>query len=88
MRRAWPQKYQMDGQAGRHQETGLRHTSSPAQDAALIAKAQRNPFAGTRELTAATNFPGQKCMVISRLKEVSLRASKTCCVEGCAYRST
>jgi hypothetical protein len=48
--------------------------SSPAQDAALVAEAQRNPFANARELKAATNFPGPKSTAISRLKEAGLRA--------------
>jgi hypothetical protein len=33
-----------------------------------------SPFANARELKAATNFPGQKHTVISRLKEAGLRA--------------
>jgi len=34
--------------------------SSPAQDAALVAEAQRKPFISTRYIKAATGFPGQK----------------------------
>jgi hypothetical protein len=66
----------MDGQVGRHQGTGLWCVSSPAQDAALVTEAQRNPFASARELKAASNFPGQKCAIISRLKEAYLRAQQ------------
>jgi hypothetical protein len=54
--------------------TGLWSVSSPTQDAALVAEAQRNPFANARELkAAATNCPGQKSTVISRLTEADLR---------------
>jgi transposase-like protein len=72
--RAWLQKYRTAGQVGRRRGTGLWSVSSPAQDAALVAEAQRNPFANARELKAATSFPGQKSAVISRLKEAGLRA--------------
>ena len=71
--RAWLQKYQRDGHIGRRRGTGLWCLSSPAQDSALVAKAQRNPFVSARDLKAATDFPGQKRMVISRLKEAGLR---------------
>jgi transposase len=67
--RAWLQKYRTAGQVGRRQGIGLWRVSSPPQDVALVAKAQRNPFANARDLKAATNFPGQKSMVILRLKE-------------------
>jgi hypothetical protein len=63
----------MDGQVGRRRGTGLWCASSSAQNAALVAEAQKNTFTSARELKAATNFPGQKCMVISRLKEAGLR---------------
>jgi hypothetical protein len=72
--RAWLQKFRTAGQVGRRRGTGLWSISSPAQDAALVAEAQRNPFAYTRELKAATNFPGQKSTVISRLQETGFRA--------------
>jgi transposase-like protein len=72
--RAWLQKYWRDGQVGRRRGTGLWRVSSPAQDAALVAEAQRNPFISARVLKAATGFPGQKTTLISRLKEASLRA--------------
>jgi hypothetical protein len=47
---------------------------SPARDAALVSETPKNPFANARELKAATNFPGQKSTVISRLKEAGLTA--------------
>jgi transposase-like protein len=72
--RAWLQKYRTAGQVGRRRGTGLRSVPSPAQDAALVAEAQRNPFFSARELKAATNFPGHKSTVISRLKEAGVRA--------------
>jgi len=72
--RAWLQKYRRDGQVGRCRGTGLWRVSSPAQDAALVAEAQRNPFVSARDLKAANGFPGQKTMLISRLKEAGLRA--------------
>jgi transposase-like protein len=67
--KAWLQKYWMDGQVGRPQGTGLWRVCSTAQDAAFVAKAQRNPFSSTRDPKSATGFPVQKSMVISRLKE-------------------
>ena len=42
--RTWLQKYRRDGQVGRRRGTGLWRVSSPAQDAALVADAQRNLF--------------------------------------------
>jgi hypothetical protein len=72
--RARLQNYRTAGQVGRRRGNGLWSVSSPAQDAALVAEAQRNPFSNARELKAATNFPGQKSTVISRLKEAGLRA--------------
>jgi hypothetical protein len=65
--RAWLQKYRMDGQVGRRRGSGLWRVSSAAEDAALVAAARRNPFASATKLKAATNFPGQKRTVISRL---------------------
>jgi hypothetical protein len=56
--RAWLQKYQRDEQVGKCRGTGLWRVSSPAQDAALVAEAQRNPFVRARDITAATGFPG------------------------------
>jgi transposase len=72
--RAWLQKYRTAGQVGRRRGTGLWSVSSPAQDAASVAEAQRNHFANARELKTATNFPGQKSTFISRLKEAGIRA--------------
>jgi hypothetical protein len=66
-------KYWMDGHVGSHIGTGLWRISSPAQDAALVAKAERNPFFGARNLKAATGFPGQKDTVILRLQAAGLR---------------
>jgi hypothetical protein len=40
----------------------------------VVAEAQRNPFASARKFKAAINFPGQKSMVVSRLKKAGLRA--------------
>ena len=54
--------------------TGIWHISSPAQDAALVAEAERNPFFSARDLKAATGFPGQKDTIISRLRAAGLRA--------------
>jgi transposase-like protein len=71
---AWLQKYRRDGQVGRRRVTGLWYVSSPAQDAALVAEAQRNSFVSARDLEAATGFPGQKNTLILRLKEAGLRA--------------
>jgi hypothetical protein len=51
---------------------GAEDVGYGAQDAALVAEAQRNLFANARDLKAATNFPGQKSTVISRLKEAGL----------------
>lgn len=45
----------------------LWHLSSPAEDAALVAEANRNLFASARDFKAATDFSGQKHMVILRL---------------------
>jgi transposase len=48
--RAWLQKYRRDGQVGRRRRNGFRNASSPVEDAALVAEAQRNPFLSTRDL--------------------------------------
>jgi len=40
--REWLRKYRRDGQVGRRKGTGLWRVSSPAQDAALVAEAERN----------------------------------------------
>jgi len=70
--RLW--KYRRDQQFGRCKRTGLWHISSPAQDAALVAKAYRKLFFSARDLKAATGFPGQKDTIISRLRATGLRA--------------
>jgi transposase len=72
--REWLWNYRRDGQVGRRKGTGLWRISSPAQDAALVAVAERNPFFSARDLKAATSFPGQKDTIISRLKTAGLRA--------------
>jgi len=70
--REWLRKYWRDHLVGRRKGTGLWRVSSPAQDTALVAEAERNPFFSARDLKAATGFPGQKDTVISRLRaEVS-----------------
>jgi hypothetical protein len=58
--RAWLQKYRRNGQVGRRRVTVLWRVSSPAQDAALVAEAQKNTFVCAGDLKAATGFPGQK----------------------------
>jgi len=58
--REWLRKYRRDQQVGRHKRTGLWRVSSPAQDTALVAEAERNPFFNAKDLKAATGFPGQK----------------------------
>jgi len=72
--REWLQKYRRDQQVGRRKGTGLWHVSSPAQDAALLAEAERYPFFSARDLKAATGFPGQKDTITSRLKAAGLRS--------------
>jgi hypothetical protein len=58
--REWLQKYRRDGQVGRRKGTGLWRVSSPAEDAALVAEAERNPFFNAMDLKTATGFPGGK----------------------------
>ena len=70
----WLQKYWRDGQVERRKGTGIRRVSSPAQDAALVAEAERNPFFCARDLKVATGFPGQRNTIISRLKAAGLWA--------------
>jgi len=67
-------KCRRDGQVGRRNGTGLWRVSSPAQDAALVAEAERNSFFSVRDLKASTGFPWQKDMIISRLRATGLRA--------------
>ena len=70
----WLRKYQRDGQVGRRKGTRLWSVSSPAQDAALVVEAERNPLFSLRDLKNATGFPGQKNRIISRLRAAGLRA--------------
>jgi len=56
-------------EVGRHKGTGLWHVSSPAHDAALIAKAERNPFFRARDLKAATGFLGQRTQLFQDLRQ-------------------
>jgi hypothetical protein len=42
----------------------------------LVGEAQRNPFVSARDLKAANGFPGQKNMLISRLREAGLWAQQ------------
>ena len=72
--REWLRKYWRDGQVGRHKGTELWRVSIPAQDAALVAEAERNPFFSARDLKAATGFPGHINTIISRLSAAGLRA--------------
>jgi len=72
--REWLQKYRRDQQVGRRKGTVLRRVSSPAQDAALVAEAERHPFLSARDLKAAAGFPGQKDTIISILRVVGLTA--------------
>ena len=72
--REWLRKYRRDGHVARRKGTGLWRISSPAQDAALVAEAERNPFFSARDLKAATGFPGQRNTIVSRLKAAGLRA--------------
>ena len=54
--RDWLQKYRRDGQVGRRKVGGLRRVSSPAQNVALIAEAERNPFFSAIDLKVATGI--------------------------------
>jgi len=63
-RKEWLRKYQRVEQVGRRKGTGLWRVSSPAQDATLVAEAERNPFFSARDLKAANGFPGQKDTII------------------------
>ena len=52
----------------RRKGTGLWRVSSPAKDAALVAKAGRNPFFSARDLKAAAGFPGGKTRLFRDLR--------------------
>jgi hypothetical protein len=70
----------MDEQVGRRKGTGLWRVSSPAQDAALVAEAERNPFFSARDLKAATSSLGGKTRLF---RDLSSRSQGTaCCGEG------
>jgi len=79
--REWLRKYRRDQQVGRRKGTGLWRVSSPAQDAALVAEPEGNPFFSARDLKAATGFPGQKDTIISRLRAAGLRARHAAVME-------
>jgi hypothetical protein len=64
----------MDGKVERRKGTGSWRVSSSAQDAALVAEAESNPFFSAKDLMAATGFPEQRDAVTSRLKEAGLRS--------------
>ena len=72
--REWLRKYRRDEQVGKRKGTGLWRVSSPAQDATLVAEAERNTFFSARDLKAATGFSGQKDTIIWRLRAAGLRA--------------
>ena len=81
---AWIQKYQRDGQVGRRRGTELWRVSNPAQDNALVAEVQRNPFVSARDLKAATGFPGQKNHAYFETKG-SMSPGTTRCGEGASH---
>lgn len=64
----------MDGQVGRCQGTGLWREFSPAQEAASVAEAQRNPLASARSLKLLSTFLGGNFWLFSRLQETDLSA--------------
>jgi hypothetical protein len=53
----------------------------------IRSQSSEESFASTRQLKAATNFAGQKCMVSSTLKEPGLRA-QFLAVKKCTYQQT
>jgi len=70
--REWLWKYRRDQEVGRRKGTGLWCVSSPAQDAALVAEAERNPFFSARDLKALLAFLGKKTRLFQDLeKQVS-----------------
>jgi len=72
--REWLRKSRSVQNVGRRKGTGLWRISSSAQDTALIAEAERNPFFSARDLKTATGFPGQTNTIISRLRAAGLRS--------------
>ena len=67
--RAWLQKCRRDGQVSRRRGTGLWRVSSPAQVAALVGEARRNPFVSARDLKAGKAFPGQNSRLFRDLRK-------------------
>jgi hypothetical protein len=63
-----------DRQVGRRRGTELWCISSPAQNAVLVAEAQKNPFTVKGILKLLLAFLGKKTKLISRLKEAGRRA--------------
>ena len=53
-------KYRRDGQFGRRKGTGLWRVSSPVQDAALVAEAEKKPFSVQGTLKLLLAFLGAK----------------------------
>jgi ketosteroid isomerase-like protein len=78
--RAWLQRYLTDRLVGRRRGTGLRRVSSPTQDAALVAEAQRNPFTSGRELEGRYQFSWSETYGY-----VDASLGTICCGEGCAH---
>jgi len=67
--REWLRKYRRDQQVGRHKGTGLWRVSSAAQDAALVAKAERKPFFSARILKLLLAFLGKKTRLFQDLEQ-------------------
>jgi transposase-like protein len=76
--RAWLQKYRRDGQVGKRGGTGLWRVSSPAQNAALVAEAQRNPFWVQGILKLLLAFLGQKKHIYFETKEGRPQGTARC----------
>ena len=70
--REWLRKYWRDGQVGRRRELGCG--AFPAQDAALVAEAERNPSSVQGNLKLLLAFQGKKKTIMSRLKAAGFRA--------------
>jgi hypothetical protein len=67
--REWLLKYRRDKQVGRRKGTGLWRVSSPAQDAALVPEAERNPFFGAGILKLLVAFLGKKTCLFQDLRQ-------------------
>ena len=76
--RAWLQKCRRNGQVGRRREPEFWQVTSPPQDAALVAEAQRSPFVCRGKIKAATGLPGQKTTLTSRLNDAGLKGTTRC----------